>query len=148
MGIATTYAQIPPLSELSGIAGMSGGPGYYDSAAAGQPASSFTYASVWQHPPATDPWGLPPAGDPQNYGGMPSAIAVYPAGPVQLAAPIAVPTYLSFLWRRTSSALRRPKLHPPGILCCSAPIRRRNYVPPDKQQQQQHSMYEPRTLLL
>jgi hypothetical protein len=36
MGIATTYAQIPPLSELSGIPGMSGGPGYFD-AAAGQP---------------------------------------------------------------------------------------------------------------
>ena len=34
MGIATTYAQIPPLSELSGIADMSGGPGYYDAAAA------------------------------------------------------------------------------------------------------------------
>jgi hypothetical protein len=41
MVIATTHAQIPPLSELSGI------PGYFD-AEAGQPS---TYASAWQPPP-------------------------------------------------------------------------------------------------
>ena len=34
-------------------------------------------------------------------------------------------TWLSSLWGRTRSALRRPKLHPPGVLCGSAPIRRK-----------------------
>ena len=144
MGIATTYAQIPPLSELSGIAGMSGGPSYYDAAAAGQP-SSYTYAAPWQPTPATDPWGLPPAGDPQNYGGMPPTMAVYPAGPVSLAAP--VPAYPPYGGAQGAPFDARNYI-PPESSAAAPPFDARNYVPPDEQQQQQHQMYstyEPRT---
>lgn len=141
MGITTTYAQIPPLSELSGIPGMSNGHGYYD---AGQ-ASSYNYASAWQPPPATDPWGLPPAGDPQNYGGMPPAIAVYPAGPVSIAAPIAVPGYPP---PGTPAAPFDARNYIPPESSAAPPFDARNYVPPDAQHQPSnpyYSTYEPRT---
>jgi hypothetical protein len=115
---------------------MSGGPGYYDAAAAGQP-SSYTYAAAWQPPQATDPWGLPPAGDPQNYGGMPPAIAVYPAA---VAAPIAVPAY------PPAGAPFDARNYMPPESSAAPPFDARNYVPPDAQQpSNMYSTYEPRT---
>ena len=138
MGIATTYVQIPPLSELAGVTGMSGGPAYFD-AAAGQ---TSTYTSAWpQPPPGTDPWGLPP--DPQNYagGGMPPAIAVYPAGPVSLMAPMSVPAYPP---PGTPAHFDARNYIPPES--STAPFDARNYVPPDAQQPAtMYSSYEPRT---
>lgn len=136
MGIATTYTQIPPLSELSGVTGMAGGPGYFD-VAAGQPS---TYTAAWQPQPATDPWGLPPV-DPQNYsgGGMPPAIAVYPAGPVSYAAPIAVAAY-------PPNAPFDARNYIPPESSAAPPFDARNYVPPDAHQQtNMHATYEPRT---
>ena len=136
MGIATTYAQVPPLSELSGIPSMSGG--YFD---AGQPS---TYTSAWQPTPATDPWGLPPAVDPQNYsgGGMPPAIAVYPTGPISLAAPIAVPAYPP---QGAAAPFDARNYIPPSEAASAAapPFDARNYVPPDSQYPT--NTYEPRT---
>ncbi|KAF8267215.1 hypothetical protein EI94DRAFT_1802066 [Lactarius quietus] len=144
MGIATTYAQIPLLSELSGIPSMSGGQGYYFDNAAGQPS---TYASAWQPSPAPDPWGLPPSVDPQNYsgGGMPPAIPVYPAGAVSFAAPIAVPGYPP-----PGAPLAAPfdaRNYVPPESSSAPPFDARNYIPPDGQQQttNTYSTYEPRT---
>ena len=142
MGIATTYAQVPPLSELSGIPEMSGGPGYFDGAA-GQPSYS-SYNAAWQPQPTTDPWGFPPAVDPQNYsgGGMPPAIAVYPAGPISLEAPMAVPAYPA----HGAAAPFDARNYMPPESSAAPPFDARNYVPPDQQQATNtYSTYEPRT---
>jgi hypothetical protein len=120
---------------------MSGGHAYFD-AAAGQP-SSYSYAAAWQPTPASDPWGLPPTGDPQNYGGMPPAIAVYPTGPVSLAAPIAVPAYPP---QGAPGAPFDARNYMPSESSAAPPFDARNYVPPDEHQpSNMYSTYEPRT---
>jgi hypothetical protein len=131
MGIAATYVQVPPLSELSG---MAGGPGYFEAGGRGEQPS--TYAATWAAPPGTDPWGLPPV-DPQNYsgGGMPPAIAIYP-GSIPVGAPIPVPAYPP---QSPGAPLDARNYVPPDPT--AAPFDARNYIPPDAQ----HSTYEPRT---
>ncbi|KAN0136272.1 hypothetical protein V8E53_005877 [Lactarius tabidus] len=83
------------------------------------------------------PWGLPPAGDPQNYGGIPPAIVVYPA---TLAAQIDVPAY------PPAGAPFDAWNHIPPESPAAPPFDARKYVPPDAQQPSNtYSTYEPRT---
>jgi hypothetical protein len=119
---------------------MSGGPGYFDVAAGQQPS---TYTAAWQPPPSTDPWGFP-AVDPQNYsgGGMPPAIAAYPAGSFSQVAPMAAyppPT--------GASAPFDARNYVPPDSSAAPPFDARNYVPPDAQQHppNMYSTYEPHT---
>ena len=119
---------------------MAGGQGYFDTAA-GQPS---TYTSAWQQPPASDPWGFPPA-DQQNYsgGGMPPAIPVYPSGPIAYAAPIAVAAYPPPTGAPAPFDARN---YIPPEPSAAPGFDARNYVPPDTQQTpNMYATYEPRT---
>jgi hypothetical protein len=129
MGIAATYGQIPPLSELSG---MAGGQGYYD--VAGQP-SAFA-AAPWPAPHlGTDPWG---GIDPQNYsgGGMPPAIPVFPTGFMPASVPMPVPPHPPQGQGPPAAAAGPfdPRNYvPPVGESAQAQFDARNYVPPDAQ---------------
>jgi len=137
MTFATTYVQVPPLTEHSGVSGMAAVPG----AAWGEQPSTYPYTyptTTWPAP--TDQWEwAPPPVDPQNYsgGGMPPA-AVYPTGSVPLAAPIPTHTYPPPSPGAPFDA-RNYAPPDPGL----APFDPRNYVPPNSTPMQY--TYEPRT---
>jgi len=137
MTITTTYTQIPPLSDLSGVSGMAGGQGYFDTGA-GRGDQPTNYTTAWPAYPGADQWGLATI-DPQNYsGGMPPAVAMYPTGPVPVAAPIAVP---AFPPPSPGAAFDARNYVPPEPAAPSFDAR--NYFPPDSTPMP--ATYEPRT---
>ena len=134
MSIAKTYVQIPPLSELSGMAGI---PGYFDTGAGRGGQQPSNYSTTW---PGADPWGGYPTIDPQNYsgGGMPPAVAMYPAASVPVAAPIPVQGFQPTTPAAPFDARNYVPPEPPA-----GPFDARNYFPPDSTPM--HATYEPRT---
>jgi hypothetical protein len=136
MTISKTYVQIPPLSELSGMAGI---PGYFDPGAARGDQQSSSYSTTW---PGADPWGRYPTIDPQNYsGGMPPAVAMYPGASIPVAAPIPVQGFQPTTPAAPFAPFDSRNYVPPEP--AAGPFDARNYVPPDSTPVL--ATYEPRT---